>query len=435
MKLTPILVIAAALALTACSSTQQRTINSDHTCNIEYSNYQATVIGYCQEVPAILPANVPTIEKTIEITDVNTIPEVFSYSKLLKFSLVKQKQAKAPLVFVIAGTGAAYNSSKMLTLQKALYQQGYHVISISSPTYSNFIINATTHKDIPGYLSKDAETLYHVMQMIYQQVKDEDDINASSFSLTGYSLGGSHSAFVAQLDEQKKIFNFEKVLLINPSVNLYHSVGILDSYLDFKNNQSEAVAMVNDIFDQIATSYDKQQSASLNEDVIYPLFKDANLTITELKFLIGVSFRMSSVDMLFALDMALNTGGLNYKNHKIRKFESLTEPLIRANSITFTDYFNHVIVKWTQKEDPNITREQLIEELSLKSIENYLRNSKKIHVVTNADDIILAKGEVEYLQDVFGDRAHIFKRGGHCGNMDRESFIAHLNTQFTGNIQ
>lgn len=420
------------MTLAACSSTEQvEEVSVSPTCKLEYSRYQATVTGYCQEVAAQLPKEIPIIEKELEIRPLSKIPEVFWYNQKMRYSLVKQ-DAEAPLAFVIAGTGASYHSAKMKSLQKALYKQGYHVVSLSSPTYSNYIINATTNKDIPGVLSKDAETLYHLMEMVLAQVKSEDDVVATSFSLTGYSLGGAHSAFVSLIDEDKKSFNFEKVVLINPPVSLYNSVGVLDSYLDLKGNKAAASKMLDTIFEHFADSYSEQESSTFSTESIYSLFEDAHLTDEELKLLIGASFRMSSTDMMFAIDATYNIGGFIYKNHEISKFESITHSLHRANHATFTNYFDGAIVPWSQLQEPDVSRDELIERLGLNAIEDYLRSSQKIHMVTNKDDIILVEGEVEYLQDVFGDRAKIFERGGHCGNMDRESFVNYLNTQFVG---
>jgi hypothetical protein len=402
------------------------------TCDIEYTKYQATVTGYCQEAAATLPEEIPTIEKEIELRSIASIPEVFWYSTKMKYSLIKQKR-KAPLVFVIAGTGASYQSEKMISLQKTLYQQGYHVISLSSPTYSNFIINLDSTTDFPGVLEQDAKNLYKIMQKVYQQVITEDKIVATTFSLTGYSLGGAHAAYISNLDESEMIFNFAKVVLINPPVSLYNSVNILDSYLNLKENGPEAAStMLDDIFLGFADSYAEQESSSFSQSSIYALFKDAKLSEDELKLLIGASFRMSSTDMLFALDVSYNVGGIIYKNHKINKFESITHSMYRASVITFREYFEKVLVPWQQKSDPSLTREALIARLGLKNIESYLRNTEKISLVTNADDIILAEGEIEYLQDVFGSRAKIFARGGHCGNMDRISFVDYMNSQFQG---
>ncbi len=427
------------LFLSACSSNNQyetetttKTEVKANTCDIQYTRYQATVTGYCQEIAASLPKNIPTIEKKIELRSITSIPEVFWYSSKMKYSLVKQDK-KAPLVFVIAGTGASYSSSKMISLQKTLFQQGYHVISLSSPTFSNFIINLDSTTDFPGVLSQDAKNLYGVMQKVYQQVVNENNLETTTFSLTGYSLGGAHAAYISKLDEHEKIFNFEKVVLINPPVSLYNSATILDSYLDLRESGRDAAsAMLDDIFSAFAQSYASQKSSAFSHSSIYALFKDAELSEEELELLIGASFRMSSSDMLFALDVSYNLGGFIYKNKNISKFESVTNAMHRSHIVTFGQYFEKVVVPWQQESNPDLTREDLIEQLGLKNIESYLRHSDKISLVTNADDIILAKGEVEYLQDVFGSRAKVFDRGGHCGNMDRKSFVEYMNSQFQG---
>jgi hypothetical protein len=399
------------------------------TCDLSYSRYQATVTGYCQEVAAVLPKSVPTINKKITLRPLSEIPDVFWFNKQMNYSLVKQN-GKAPLIFVIAGTGASYNSPKMISLQKSLYLQGYHVISLSSPTFANYIVNSTGSEHMPGDLGHDAKNLYQVMQRVLAQTTLEDNIEVSSFSITGYSLGGAHSAFISYLDEQEKVFNFEKVLLINPPVSLYNSVNILDSYFDLNKNRDSSLAMFDTIFERFSQGYSMQESSEFTQDSIFELFKDANLTEAELKLLIGASFRMSSSDMIFALDATYNTGAVTYKNHNISKFESLTHSMQRVSDVTFVTYFTKGMLPRAQLKDASITKDELIYRYSLHAIEDYLRNSGKVYLVTNRDDIILAEGEVDYLQDVFGDKATFFERGGHCGNLDRASFVDYLNAKF-----
>ena len=67
---------------------------------------------------------------------------------------------------------------------------------------------------------------------------------------------------------------------------------------------------------------------------------------------------------------------------------------------------------------------------SLATIEDYLRSSKKIEVMHNVDDIILEPGEIDFFPRVFGDRAKIYPRGGHCGNMDYQDNVTHMVNVF-----
>jgi hypothetical protein len=68
----------------------------------------------------------------------------------------------------------------------------------------------------------------------------------------------------------------------------------------------------------------------------------------------------------------------------------------------------------------------LIEQMSLKTIEDYLRGAEKIEVMHNADDLILEPGEIDFFPRVFGDRAKIYPRGGHLGNMLYRDNVAHM---------
>jgi hypothetical protein len=98
--------------------------------------------------------------------------------------------------------------------------------------------------------------------------------------------------------------------------------------------------------------------------------------------------------------------------------------------VGFTDYFHAYFYPYYHAQDPSVTREELIDEMSLTAIEDYLHNSKKIEVMTNADDIILEPGEINFFTRVFGDRAKIYPRGGHCGNMDYKDNVAHMVNVF-----
>ncbi|NTS78088.1 alpha/beta hydrolase [Catenovulum sp. SM1970] len=426
-----------AVMLAACASQteqQQAAQMNKQVCDLPYTTYQATVTGHCQVPKAVLPQDIERDEMVLEMRPYEQIPEVFFYNKGLKYAAVTQEQP-APLVFSIAGTGGSYDGSKMRNLEKGFYQQGYHVISLSSPTFSNFIVNASTGEDhFPGFLEKDAEILYEVLEKTLAQVKAEKEIEVTEFYLTGYSLGGAHSAYLAKLDQERKQFNFKKVLLVNPPVSLYNSVSVLDGYLDIDDGdvakRDRLNATFENIIDRFSDAYASMESASFTQDSIYQLFGQSNLTEDELKLLIGTSFRMSSAEMIYAIDTTFNYGAVIYKDHEISKYENNFHSFVRASRKGFLNYFDRAIVAHYTKEDPNLTRDELIERLSLKAIEDFLVQADNVSVVTNADDIILADGEVEYLQSVFKDRAKIFPQGGHCGNMDRKDFVAYINKYF-----
>jgi len=391
---------------------------------------EATVMELPPYSQVDLPDRVPTRTFKLKVFPDRQIPKVFWYEKGLVCSLTYQKK-KAPLVFVIAGTGARYNSPKMVNMQKALYQAGYHVISLTSPTHMQFIINASSTMT-PGHVYEDAKDLYRVMQLAWDKVKD--DIEVSGFHLTGYSLGGMQSAFVAKLDDEKKIFNFKRVLLINPPVNLYNSVNILDQMLvdNIPGGLDNFDSWIDTVMEKLAEAEEDMGYWELSGDYIYKAYKRFPPREDFLASLVGVAFRMSSTNMIFAADVMKGGGYITPKDVRMSNSTSLVKFMLVGEHTSFADYFTEHFVPFFQQKDASLTEEKLIDILSLRSIEPYLRRTGKIGLLHNEDDIILQQGEIDYLEEVFGTRANIYSIGGHCGNMNHPDVVDFYSNFFAG---
>lgn len=190
---------------------------------------EATILGTSAQYMPELPEHIRVKQyETIDVFPDRKAPRLFFYNEELRYS-VAYHNYKAPLIFMIAGTGAGYDSSKMQMMQKAFFQAGFHVVALSSPTHPNFIVSAST-SGMPGYLPADSEDLYRVMEMLWARARKKELV--SDFYLTGYSLGGSQAAFVAKIDEERKVFNFKKVLMINPALSLYDSAAKIDKMFE-----------------------------------------------------------------------------------------------------------------------------------------------------------------------------------------------------------
>ncbi len=390
---------------------------------------EATVMELPPFYQADIPDKVPTKTFKVYPFPEREIPKVFWYEDGLVCSLTYQKK-EAPLIFIIAGTGARHNSPKMVNMQKALYQAGYHVISITSPTHMNFIVNASSTMT-PGNLREDAKDLYNVMQLAMTKVKD--DIKVSRYHLTGYSLGGIQSAFVSMLDEEKKVFDFERVLLINPPVNLYTSVNILDGMLkNIPGGANNFDAWLDNVMKKLAEAEEQMGYFELNGDYIYKAYKRFPPREDFLAALVGVSFRTDSASMIFASDVMKGGGFITPKNVGMSNSTALTPYYVVANRTSFEDYFKQHFVPFFQKSDPSLTEEKMIRMLSLRSIEPYLKSARKMGLLHNEDDIILAPGEIGYLDQLFGARAKIFPTGGHCGNMNHQDVVDFMVDFFAG---
>lgn len=384
-------------------------------------SFAATILGTPQNLRPDTRGEVPIKTMVLE-TDLKK-PDIFFYDRGLRYTVAFQNR-KAPLVFLIAGTGGSSKSAKIVALMANLYHAGFHVIALPSPTFPNFIINAsTTH--VPGNLSEDAADLYGMMEKIWSVT--QRSIEVSDFLLAGYSLGGTEAAFVAKLDDERKVFNFRRVLMLNPAVSLYTSVSRIEGLLDrIPGGPRRIGAFYNGVMAKSTDFYRKGDFVAIDDDFLFAAYQAQILNRDEAGGMIAVSFRISSAGMIFASDVMTHGGYVVPKNRELQNSDSLEDYFWTTLHLSFLDYFNEYFVPYFQSRRPGLTKEELLETVSLRSIEGYLASSAKIGVITNEDDFILAPEEIDYLRRVIGPRLKVYPRGGHLGNLEYRDNMAFM---------
>jgi len=377
--------------------------------------YSATIIGSATMMTPGVSENIPLKVYEIQIKDKKEIPDVFWYASKFKFSFSKQKNKKAPLIFVLAGTGSDYSAVRVKFMQRIFHDAGYHTIAISSQMSQQFMISASTNA-IPGMLIRDNEDIYKAMKLAYNKIKDQVDV--TDFYIMGYSLGGTNAAVLSYIDEKEKAFNFKRVFMVNPPVELYDSAVKLDKYLDdYTGGKSAGIErLLNTTLARVKGGLTSEY-ANIGADTIYEIVKGDILSETEKKAYIGLAFRLTSTDLNFISDFITKSHIYTKNPEKVDKFTNMKEYFKAVNFATFEDYVNKIGFPYYKKYNKDFTIEDLKREASLRVIEDYLRTSPKIAAVTNADELILNEKDIDYLKDIFKDRLIIYPKGGHCGNM------------------
>lgn len=401
------------------------------------NRYISTVIGTPLELQAPGPALKDMPFKTLKFTVFpdREIPDALFYTDQLKVGFAPQKK-KAPLVIIIAGTGADHRTGKVKGMTRYLWQAGFHVLTIPSPTHPNFLVTASTTM-VPGNAEGDAHDLYRVMKLAWEKVKDR--VEVTEFYLTGYSLGAFQSAFVAKLDEQEKAFNFKKVLMVNPPLSLFNSVSRLDKMLleNLPDGEKGFQAYLDSLFQMIADYYRNDVFVAFDEDLFYNIIKEVRRkgvqpTGEKAVNLIGFAFRISSSNMIIASDIMTKANLIVPRDVEVSPLDSMNDVAKVAFRTPFVSYFDELFLPYFQAKQPGLTRQQAIDTMSLRTIFDYLGKSTKIGLIHNADDVIMEPGEVDELAKVFGSRAQIYPKGGHCGNMEYPDNVAYM-THFFGN--
>lgn len=343
------------------------------------------------------------------------LPDNFWPVTKMRYRLAKQS-GEAPLIFIIAGTGAHYASSTPEYLKKLFYGAGFHVVQLSSPTSYDFMTSAS-RLATPGITRDDAEDLYRAMQAVRAQ---HPRLKVSEYHLTGYSLGALQAAFVSELDETRRSFNFKRVLLLNPPVNLYTSVTNLDRMV-----QTQVAGITNNttfyelVLSKLTRYFQAKGYIDINDALLYDFQNSKEqLSDEQMAMLIGAAFRFSSADIAFTSDLINRRGLISPIDYPINETTSLTRFFERALQCDFDCYLTEqVIPMWRARTDGG-SLAQLIDQVSLYAVADYLKNSSKIAVMHNADDVILGPGDLGFLRRTLGERLTVYPLGGHCGNLN-----------------
>ncbi len=389
---------------------------SGHASEVEFpikDPYKATIFGTPPDLIYRFNNPTGTTEETIVIDDRET-PDIFWYNEKFFYTTAMQDE-KAPLVYVIAGTGAEHDSSKMKVRTQLFYEAGFHVVALSSPTHMNFLVSISKYA-APGYVPHDVEDLYRVMKWIKSNL--EEDYQIESYNVTGYSLGAMHSAFLAKMDEERRDFQFRRVLMINPPRSLYTSALRFDSWLGPENLGNKTPRQVIDeLIKAFSEIYIHSEVTDLDDDFLYALSQHSNFSNMDLRAIIAAAFRLTSANMIFCSDVCLKAGYIVPANKELSTGDNLLPYTRVAAAISFSDYIDEYLLPYLQFIKPGTTKGDLVKRCNLDTIQDYLKDSDNIFVIGNSDDIILNENDLDFLQKTFGKRAIFFKRGGHCGNL------------------
>ena len=394
----------------------------------------ATVVGTPTKYQAENIPDIPLKRHKLRLFKDRRTPKYFWYNAELTYGVLAQ-ETKAPLIFIIAGTGGNFNAPTSVKLAQIFYQAGFHVVSLPSSTHMSFII-ATSSSSVPGLLDDDSNDLYNVMKTVWDS-KLKHILDVTDFNLTGYSLGGAQAAYVSSIDEQQQHFKFRKVLVLNTPVSLINSVNILDSYVDESfppdKRGQKFDEFWREIWELLAIRYSASRTEELqfSPDFLFELYKNHDLSDERLRALIAVAFRISAASMMMTSDVMTQSGLIVPKDKELKVSENMTEYFSIAHRLGFRVFAEKLVLPYFKSKDASITFDQLIERASLHPIKDYLKSTNKVGLIHNHDDIIMSDGEIDWLLSVFGDRAKIFPIGGHLGNFDYKENVDYMLNFFT----
>lgn len=389
----------------------------------------ATVVGTPADYKADLPEGLDFELRSLEPLVERATPATLRYARPLQYLRVTQDEP-APLAFVIAGTGASALSSKCVMLSRALFEAGYSVACLPSPTSVGFMLGAASDP-VPGRMATDVRDLYRLMQAVRDDLDEQTEV--TGYGLTGWSLGATQAAFIARHDAEAGVFDFSRVLLLNPAVDVWASVQRMDALL--ANNLEGGIdgipAFVARGLGGLKQLYASGDPLRFNEDFLYRAYISQSPDRADIAAIVGLAFRLSLANMAFAADVITRADVIVPKTVQLGPYDSLDPYIQRSFRLSFGEYFDRLLAAYWNGDDRDVARDRLIAEADLHRIADFMAADENMGVFTSTDDPILSAEEVAFLRSTFGERARIRENGGHMGNLSSASTIGALQQFFS----
>ena len=391
---------------------------------------RATVFGTPPKDMAPMPEKVPLVEIDIALPWARPVPDVFWFDRRLRVWFSAQKKP-APLAIVISGTGSDGNTAKISILRAALYGAGYHVLTMPSPTFPGFIVSASS-TGVAGDLMQDGHDLYAAMQQIITHLPRK--IRITDIDVLGYSLGGANAAIVKSIDTKEGKLKIHRVVMIEPPVSLFASVGRLDKLfaLSIGSSDMDIERLYRKLYAELANLYRASDRVEIDQDFMLKAAASVLKTDAEFSAAIALSFRVDLINMFFAGDLYAGTGVVVDPKHPPKVGDSLEQTARILRGKPFSEYFTRVFAPYYLQHRPNATSESLIADNRLDIIGDALRNDGNYFAQTNSDDLILDKRELERLRSTLGSRIVVYDHGGHLGNLGDRRQIADMLDMLAG---
>ncbi len=391
---------------------------------------RATVFGTAPDDLAEQPERVPVREIDIRMPWARPVPPVLWFNSHLRVWFSPQP-AEAPLAVVIAGTGADGNTANIGLLRGALYGAGYHVLTLPSPTFPGFI-SAASSTGVAGDLRQDGADLYRAIERIIANLPDAPAIR--HVDVLGYSLGGANAAMLKAIDLRERRLGVRRVVMINPPVSLFNSIGRLDRLFAESIGPADVglERLYQQLYAELANLYRVSNAVAIDESFLYGAAASVLRTDAEFSAAIALNFRLALANMFFAGDLYAKTGAVVDPKRPPRPGDKLEQTYRILRGKPFADYFDEVFAPYYLAQRSGSTRESLVADNRLDTIGDLLRDNADVFVQTNRDDLILDRDELAWLEATFGPRIVVYDHGGHLGTIGSRAQVADMLAMLGG---
>ncbi len=337
---------------------------------------------------------------------------IFKNRPSLSYKLWLQPKP-ANLITLLPGLGTNYTGISLTALAEVFYLQGYSVLAISSVFNWEFYESASSSLT-PGYTPVDSLDIYYALTKIINHLEKKYASRIKDNILVGYSLGGLHTLYIADYESKNRDLSigFKRYLALNPPVNILYSMKMVDDFYMVADNWTQPE--ITEKMYKGMRLYRKVLDKATNTTATLPF------TVNEAKYIIGLSFHLSLVELISSIHERHDFGILKSKSSWFSRSALYKE----IDSYTYYDYLLTFFKKnYAEQTGKEVFLSEFNERSGLKAIENTLKNNKKIRVIHTENDFLLKDQDRTWLDATIWDRITTINKGGHLGYIYNEQAL------------
>ncbi len=314
---------------------------------------------------------------------------------------------EAPVVYIIPGLGAHRLAEASMALAELVYNHGFTAVCVSSPFNAEFMDRASTAA-LPAYLPVDGHDMLLALTAVNNRLGTLYPGRMTGKALMGYSMGAFDSLYIAATEASSPTpyVQFDHYVAVNAPVRLLYGASMLDQYYRAPLQWSDAERTEN-----IENAFLKVAALSKNK-----LVPSSTLPFDaiESKFLVGLTFRFTLGDVIYASQRRNNQGVLRHPILSYRREPVYNEIM----QYSYQDYFDKFVTPYYAARVEKVSAAELDKAGDLRTYEKGLRGNKKVSLIVNQNDFLLGDGDLEWFKTTFPrSQLTIFPEGGHLGNL------------------
>jgi hypothetical protein len=303
----------------------------------------------------------------------------------------------APLLFILSGIGSNAYFGLATYFAGLFYQEGFHVVILPSPMSWNFAL-AASRSGAPGYAPEDARDLYDAMQRTLEVLRTRHNVTTTGIHFMGASLGALEGAYLSVIDAEERKIGIDRYLLLNPPLDLTYALDKIDEWtaLQATFGGDKSKRLVGRAL-AIVESFSKER---LDDPAVFDRFAKefASFTTEEIQFLIATALQATLPELVYV------TQGVHDERVPADAKDEARKRLRASKNMTFKEYGEKIALRWWTQDsvEPPGDLNSFAGRGSLTPILDQLRGNAKVHIVHNADDVLVERASIEALQAALG---------------------------------